>query len=510
MNQKQKVKKQANPPVLQKQAKNQKTQQPSAKYTPLQNSLSPISSLSPTDIAQLQRTIGNQALAGLQTKLTVGPAGDQYEQEADNVAAQVVNKINAPSTQTIQSKEEEEVVQAKPLSSEISSIQRQENEEEQVQAKSIQRQEKEEEEEVQTKSIQRQENEEEKVQAKSASIEGGPVSKTVENDIQNAKGSGQPLADGVRTNMENAFSADFSRIKIHTDNKADSLNRSVQARAFTTGQDIFFRQGEYNPGSKQGQELLAHELTHTIQQGAAPQTSQQVQRHTSPNLQREAAATENVTTDEKDRDKPALLKIHSDIEAESMGISELKQGAVGHSWVSLHWKDPKAVPDNIEGKHKPFLQKGEDPFGFWPRMFQDYDPILNEWQSADDRVGYSTNPFASYVPGQMLHPDIMHQPRATQIYDITRDQADQVINYAESKRGAQYSVFFYNCTTFAKEAVEAAGISPPDSSTLGICYPNALYDAIKKNQKKGIGTTELTDSGGNTTRIEGEEETKKN
>lgn len=103
---------------------------------------------------------------------------------------------------------------------------------------------------------------------------GGPINDEIETSIQSARGGGQPLADKVRQPMESAFGADFSGIKVHTGSQSDSLNQSVQARAFTTGQDIFFRSGEYNPGSSAGQELLAHELTHTVQQGAAPMQRQ--------------------------------------------------------------------------------------------------------------------------------------------------------------------------------------------------------------------------------------------
>ena len=77
--------------------------------------------------------------------------------------------------------------------------------------------------------------------------------------------------------MEQAFGADFSGVKVHTDGQSDQLNQSIQARAFTTGQDIFFRQGQYDPGSKGGQELLAHELTHVVQQnGGAVQRQNQI------------------------------------------------------------------------------------------------------------------------------------------------------------------------------------------------------------------------------------------
>ena len=79
--------------------------------------------------------------------------------------------------------------------------------------------------------------------------------------------------------MVSAMGADFSGVKVHTDAKSDKLNKSIQAKAFTTGRDVFFRQGEYNPGSQGGQELIAHELTHVVQQsGGAVQRSIIIQR----------------------------------------------------------------------------------------------------------------------------------------------------------------------------------------------------------------------------------------
>ncbi len=88
----------------------------------------------------------------------------------------------------------------------------------------------------------------------------------VESAVQSTRGNGQALDHGVRTQMETAFSADFSGVRVHTNTQADTLNRAVNARAFTTGKDIFFRDGEYSPGSSSGQKLLAHELTHVVQQ----------------------------------------------------------------------------------------------------------------------------------------------------------------------------------------------------------------------------------------------------
>jgi hypothetical protein len=88
----------------------------------------------------------------------------------------------------------------------------------------------------------------------------------VERAIESSRGGGQPLDSGVQAQMGQAFNADFSGVHIHTNAEADGLNQSLSARAFTTGQNIYFRQGEYNPGSSGGRELLAHELTHVVQQ----------------------------------------------------------------------------------------------------------------------------------------------------------------------------------------------------------------------------------------------------
>lgn len=90
-----------------------------------------------------------------------------------------------------------------------------------------------------------------------------------EQNLESSKGGGTPLDQPLRAKLEPRMGADFSGVKVHTDSNADQLNQSIQAKAFTTGQDIFFRQGEYNPNSQEGQKLIAHELTHTMQQNPA-------------------------------------------------------------------------------------------------------------------------------------------------------------------------------------------------------------------------------------------------
>jgi Domain of unknown function (DUF4157) len=87
----------------------------------------------------------------------------------------------------------------------------------------------------------------------------------VRQAIQGARGGGQPLPGHIRAPMERVLGADFQGVRLHTDPQADRLNRMLGARAFTTGQEIFLRRGEYRPGSTAGQRLLAHELTHVAQ-----------------------------------------------------------------------------------------------------------------------------------------------------------------------------------------------------------------------------------------------------
>jgi Domain of unknown function (DUF4157)/Calpain family cysteine protease len=162
----------------------------------------------------------------IQAKMTIGAPEDKYEQEADRVAEQVVQKIHAPSA---------------PESIFGESLQRQKREED-----------------VNTLRM--------KPLAQRPPAGGMAAAQDLETAINRARGGGQPLEAGLQRKMGQVMGADFSGVRVHTGNQADQLNRSIQAKAFTTGQDVFFRQGEYNSESSAGQKVLAHELTHVIQQ----------------------------------------------------------------------------------------------------------------------------------------------------------------------------------------------------------------------------------------------------
>ncbi len=97
--------------------------------------------------------------------------------------------------------------------------------------------------------------------------EGGPdQSPDLESRLQEQKGQGQQLGDKTLGQMENSFDSDFSGVRIHTGSEATQLSNDLNARAFTHGNDIYFNEGTYNPETSAGKHLLAHELTHTVQQ----------------------------------------------------------------------------------------------------------------------------------------------------------------------------------------------------------------------------------------------------
>ena len=218
----------------------------------------------------------------VQTKLEIGEVGDKYEQEADRVASEVVSQINQPIRRKLQRLSDEEAIQHrgefaaqhrlanKPFQRKLQRL----SDEEAIQRRAefaaqhkpsrsfkpfnIK---------SQDQTIQRQE-----------AIAGGTASADLESSIQSARGSGQSLDANLQQSMGQAMGADFSGVKIHTDSQSDQLNKSIQAKAFTTGQDVFFRQGAYEPSSRGGQELIAHELTHVVQQnGGAVQRSPELQ-----------------------------------------------------------------------------------------------------------------------------------------------------------------------------------------------------------------------------------------
>ena len=252
----------------------------------------------------------NQPNSTVQARLKMGASGDKFEKEADSVADRVVSNNNsksvdkapAPPVQLsrvkpgdLQKKEAapEEEVQAKEEGQENEKVQLKCSacgSDDDVQAKLTSSNE----EPVQMKcascaakdeKIQKKEQSGESVQLKcnacgsvSDQIQkkgNDEASGNVESNLASSKGSGSKMDANTQSTMETGIGADFSGVKIHTDSKAEKMNQDLGAKAFTNGSDVYFNKGQYNPSSKDGQHLLAHELTHTVQQGAASESLQE-------------------------------------------------------------------------------------------------------------------------------------------------------------------------------------------------------------------------------------------
>jgi hypothetical protein len=159
-----------------------------------------------------------------QPKLTIGPVNDPYEREADSVSEKV---LNMKSNDVIQPLITPVPIQRKCAKCEEEELQRKENSD--------------------------------------AETIGDPGLETYVGGLGN---SGQPMTNEVRSFFEPRFGYDFSKVKVHTDTVAAKSAQSINALAYTTGNNIVFNKGQYAPDSTNGKKLLAHELTHVVQQSS--------------------------------------------------------------------------------------------------------------------------------------------------------------------------------------------------------------------------------------------------
>jgi Domain of unknown function (DUF4157)/LysM domain len=186
----------------------------------------------------------------IQAKLTVGQPNDKYEQEADAMADKVVQRWAMPNAVAAMptithfninaaqracaacEKEDHDHIQRKESGDVISDFR--------FQIPS----------EIQRKG--------------SGEMTASP---SVESRLSATKGGGNPLPESTRTHMESAIGADFSNVRVHTGGEAVQLSQDLSAHAFTHGSDVYFNSGKFSPNTDSGRHLLAHELTHTVQQG---------------------------------------------------------------------------------------------------------------------------------------------------------------------------------------------------------------------------------------------------
>ncbi len=187
--------------------------------------------------------------ATIQPKLTIGQPNDKYEQEADAMADQVMRMPqNGPAIQKQCSDcDEKEKAQPKRKSNFLSLKPLLQSMRKSLSSWSAN-----------------------PLMRKSESG-GGEASPELTTQLNSSKGSGSPLPDSTNQFMSNAFGNDFSNVRVHTGSKAIQMNQDLNARAFAHGSDVYFNKGEYSPESSSGKSLLAHELTHVVQQSGGLQ-----------------------------------------------------------------------------------------------------------------------------------------------------------------------------------------------------------------------------------------------
>lgn len=186
----------------------------------------------------------------IQPKLKIAAPNDKYEQEADRVADQVMrmpeSKVQRQKMPDEETEEVEEPIHANPLASAITPL--------------VQR------------LVADEEQDDDLVQTKSTRHIAPVMTPSISSDIQSLQGGGQPLSRSTRGFFEHRIGADFSSVRIHNDTRATRAAQSVNARAFTLGHDVVFGAGEYSPQTSSGRKLLAHELTHVVQQNGNTET----------------------------------------------------------------------------------------------------------------------------------------------------------------------------------------------------------------------------------------------
>ena len=203
-------------------------------------------------------TAPSPSALGVQAKLTIGEPNDRYEQEADRVAAQVMSMAPpAPIAQRQVEAEDPDEIQTKPLAETITplvqrSVQRQETEEEDLDA-------------IQAK----WETCEPEEPIQRAATDMAQAQPDLESRLNGSKGRGSSLPEDVQSFMEPRFGADFSQVRVHTGSESVQMSEEIGAQAFTHRNDIYFGAGK----SPANSDLTAHELTHVVQQTGGIQTS---------------------------------------------------------------------------------------------------------------------------------------------------------------------------------------------------------------------------------------------
>jgi hypothetical protein len=164
---------------------------------------------------------------------------------------------------------------------------------------------------------------------------------------------GRPLDWTTQRDMGERFGHDFSHVRVHTDTAAEQSARDVNARAYTVGRNIVFAENQFAPGTENGRRLLAHELTHVLQQSGATAHGCSQGIHLIPKTIAPTVAQCDKKKDHGSSKKPKVPQICGRASRKASGNSITKVNIdVGANTLTIEWSDPKRIPPGSAGTHK--------------------------------------------------------------------------------------------------------------------------------------------------------------
>jgi hypothetical protein len=299
------------------------------------------------------------------------------------------------------------------------------------------------------------------------STQASGVSTPIESAIQTLPGRGQPLPAEVRSFMEPRFAQDFGAVRVHTDAGAHQLAHAVSAQAFTVGQDIVFGAGNYMPETNRGKHLIAHELTHVLQQSHAP-TQQTTQIHRQQDADAGAQEPRDANAPAEEGQNP-----EEEIETSSQGprpsdtgpavdtgqnldqtTGALPTAATATPGITLETGNTGAGPIN-NAVHQQICvdvanQNGKQCFSF-AKIEGAGGVQLPQFSSS--WLGWSSTVVGAILKGEVYHPGPVPGATVVSRHTPTAAQAANWLRYMRGTRlGLQdgYSVGRHNCRTFSQ------------------------------------------------------------
>jgi len=417
----------------------------------------------------------------IQAKLTIGQPNDKYEQEADRVADQVMRMSDADVAQRVKTGTVQPM-RIQRLSSE--------SENEAAQRLPVEKE------------------EEEQLQAKEMLGHTPAVAPNLEYRINSLKSGGQPLDSATRSFFEPRFGYDLSKVRVHSDPKAAHSARAMNAMAYTMGQEVVFDSGQYQTDSPEGRKLIAHELTHVVQQGFASQVIQHKPKNKPP------TTNSKLVYDEIKKRNPDLAKLITSHSIDFQNPKKppaikggLMKNGEEHIWrVNVGASQRGGSSQTAKGQDKRTKVRG----GVQVTHFIDITWVLPLWTNPEFlKQTSSANRAFTLTAAEPLYHELLHarimmerspnwMNQHTQVYqdftklmqianspvvDKERQKLKLIIRQIAAGGGAQHKAIILAQDHYYEFLVHEKYDADTEGKAFGRHYPNAL---IAKNYSKVV------------------------